>query len=178
MTEEKFSSPGNRLLGAIGIALGAAAVLAMAVDGPGRSELVAIFAISFVAALFWAFLVRPQIRLTPTTLTLRNPLVSHRIPLQLVKAVEVRRYTIVSLTDSELTSTAMSRGIREIARHDRGGPASRDQAGFMTGRIHARVDESRHKPVEGEVAVRRTPAWVEIALLAGSALGLAVTLLL
>jgi hypothetical protein len=182
MTEEKFNSPGNRVLGVIGVALAVAAIVAMAVNEPGRGEAIGIFAVAFVATLSWAFLIRPQIRLTATTVTLRNPLSSVAVPVQLVTAVEVRRYTVIALADSQLTSTAVSRGVLELARQDRapasGGIPAGDPASLMTARIEARMDESRNAPPVADAEVRRTPAWPEIALLAVSAIGVVFALLL
>jgi len=181
MTEEKFSSAGNRVLGVIGVALGVTAIVAILANGPGREEMIAVFAIGLFVTLFWAFLLRPQIRLTPTTLTLRNALDTVAVPVRLVTAVEVRRYTVIGLADStRLTSTAMSRGFYQLARHDRGRPAPGDPADFMTARIRSRIEESSHTPAgdDADAGIRRTPALPELAVLVACALGVVVSLLL
>lgn len=186
MTVEKFSSPGNRILGGIGALLGIAAIVAMAVNGPGRGELIAILAIGLLVTLCWTFMIRPQIRLTETALTLRNPLVTIDVPLQMVMKVEVRRYTLVDLAEERLSSPAVSRMLIQMARADRSGaqspsgtpePGFGDTAGFMTSRIKARMDERALVPLPDDAAVRRTPARLEMGLLAVSALGLVVALL-
>jgi hypothetical protein len=149
----------------------------MAVNDPGRGEFIAIFAVGLVIALCWAFMIRPQIRLTETTLTLRNALDTVEVPLQMVMRVDVRRYTIIELAEGRLTSPAVSRMFVQMARADRGGVEPDDTAAFMTSRIKARLDESSLLPLPDDAAVRRTPAWVEIGLLAACALGLVVAIL-
>ncbi len=176
MTEEKFSSPGNRLLGGIGAALGLAAVIAMLAYGPGRSELVAIFAIVFAVTLIWAFLIRPEIRLSETALTLRNPLATVAVPIQKVMRVDVRRFTIVELDEGGLTSPAMSRMAMQIAKADRGGTIN-DGAEFMLARVRARMDESALVPLPEGADIRRTPALVELGVLATCAVAVVVLLL-
>lgn len=184
MVEEKFYSPSNRVLGAIGLLVGLAALVAIVLEGPDLGEWVAIFGIVLAMTLVWAFLVRPEIRLGAERLTLRNPLVRHDIPLQLVTGIEVRRWTIVLLRDGKLTSSAVSRGRLELARHDRVGPPDLDAtsvpgtADLMTARIRARLDESELLPLPDDAEVRRTPAWPELAVIGVAALGLVITLLL
>lgn len=181
MNEEKFSSPGNKVLGFMGVGLGAIAIVAILANGPGRDEVVAIFVIALVVTLFWAFLLRPQIRLTPTTLTLRNALTTVTVPVHRVTAVEVRRYTVIGLDDStRLTSTAMSRGIYQMARSDRGRSVAGDPASFMTSRIEARIEESRHAlgGPDADAGIRSTPAVPELAVIGACAIGAVVGLLL
>jgi hypothetical protein len=176
MTEEKFGSPGNRVLGGIGAVLGLAAIVTMLAYGPGRNEAIAIFVIALLVVLCWAYLVRPQLRLTESALTLRNPLETIVVPIQLVRDVDVRRFTVVRLEEGGFASPAVARMAMQIAKADRGGTMA-DAAEFMLSRIRARMDESAMVPLPEGAGVRRSPAWLEIGLLVGSALGLVVSLL-
>ena len=74
-------------------------------------------------ALVWAFLVRPEIRLTAESLTLRNALSRDEVPLQVVTGVEVRegdRERALGVMDVEAVVAVGKRQHRRRAGHHRG----------------------------------------------------------
>lgn len=186
MPVEKFHQGGSRLLGILGVALCAAAVAATLSNGLGGGDAGWIAGWVLLGALSWSALVRPQVRLGEQELVLRNMLETLTVPLAAVEEVDVRRVLVVRTSQGRHVSPAVSRPLREVVKGDPGGHRDAERLpNLVEDRIRSRAADARARlgVRRGEngaapVAVHRALAWPEIALLALSAAGLVVALVL
>lgn len=114
--EKRYGPTAGRVTGWIGL-LGCASV-AIVLPFTGQDRTTVRFAVSMALAgvVIWAFVARPRITLTPTTLHLRNPLSSWWVPVGLVDEVVVRLTTRVTASGRTFDATAVGRPARSFAR--------------------------------------------------------------
>ncbi len=118
MSEQRISYGSNsgKVLGSMTMLLaGFVAVLAL-VDGQVY-EVVCVAV--FVGTLAWAAMVRPALSIVGTTLVLRNMLETVRVPLAAIESVTVRQVLVVRAGERKITSSAIGRSRRQIARDAR-----------------------------------------------------------
>lgn len=186
---ERFRPTSGRVVGAIGLLL-VVGLVAAGVADPAAFPAPVVAGALVVGVLIWAAMLRPGLALTRSALVMRNMLDTVEIPLAGIEEVAVRQVVAVRSGDRRYVSPAVGRSVRQVFRaRSRGGsgdaavPAT--YADYVEDRIRsAAADAARAAGVrprsQEQVAlgrdVRRTPAWVEIALLAASVAGFVVTL--
>lgn len=181
MEVERYHETGSRILGVLGVVLSVVAGLGIVSGGVSGIDVALLGGAVLVAALSWAALIRPEVRLTGDEVVLRNMLETVRIPLASVDEIHVSRVLAIRAHGQRFVSPAVSRPMHEM-RGGRGGRRAREGAvpvrlpDFVEERIRARVDGA----ISGELApyVRREPAWAEIGLLVLSVLMLVAGLVL
>lgn len=115
--EEKRYGPTTGLVtGWIGVVGCAAAAICLPFTGQDRTTFRFALVFALAGVVIWAFLARPRIVLTSTTLVLRNPLSSWSLPVGLIDEVIVGFATRVTAVGRTYDATAVSRPPRAFAR--------------------------------------------------------------
>lgn len=177
---QRYGPTSGTVTGVVGLASCAVVVGAVVVGGLSPTSVRVGLAGLALAVLIWAYLLRPSIVVEPDghTLLLRNPLVSHRIPIAVVKSVVVRAITTVRTHDDDrFDAVAVGYPLRKIARGHATEGAGRDRIEvqtLMVDRILAAADRAR--TTEAPVGpVERRYAVVEIGLLVALVIAFAVS---
>lgn len=169
---DKFRTTGGPFVGWLGIAAAAAVVVMALVDG-GSSSVAPVAGAVLAGTLLWTFLIRPAVILADADLVLRGPISDTRLPLGGIDTLVVGAFLTVGADGAKFTNAAVGRSLRQ-SRRDR----SREQLHEMSvgavieARLVAAIDNAREQGAPA-ASVRRTWAWPEIAVLAGSAIVLA-----
>lgn len=187
---EWFESPGGRIVGGLGLG-GAALLLVLAVaDGIEGRDLPAVAGFCFAAVLIWVVLFRPRVGLTTHALVLRRPLSQVSLPLAAIEQVALRQVLAVLVGEQRYVSTGLGRSRRALNRQARadGKPvrADHDYTEFVEQRLSQRMEDARaaagvallsDEQLALAAGVRRSWAWLEIAVLVGLAVLFVVGLL-
>ena len=148
--------------------------------------------------LAWAAMLRPALWVTHEHLVMRNLVETVHIRLAAVEEMAIRQVLAVRAGDRRFVSTVVGRTWRKTlqSRHRPGGLADREAvaptegmhyADFVENRLFDLVDKARTRagvrPGSPEQvalpdAVRREPAWLPIALIAGAVVVLGVSFFL
>lgn len=204
----RYGPSSGSFLGFVGLAICALVVgMVVADDLTHTSVRVGIAAAAF-AALIWAYLLRPRIIVETgtSTLVLRNPLSSWRIPLASVRVVGVKTVTTVKTDDARFDAVAVGYPLRKVVRGNGPGAhgpsmtsmfapslrgtaldpsaqdeqalrrAGQDEQTVMTETILAAAEQARVQRKPETPAVR-SYAVVEIALVALAAVAFVATFL-
>lgn len=176
---QRYGPTSGTVTGVVGLVSCAVVVVVVVVGGLSPTSVRVGLAALALGVLIWAYLLRPSIVVEPDghTLLLRNPLVSHRIPIAVVKAVVVRAITTVRTHDDDrFDAVAVGYPLRKIARGATGA-SGRDRIEIQTlmvDRILAAADRARTS--EAPVGpVERRYAVVEIGLLVALVIAFAVS---
>ncbi|MBC9733637.1 hypothetical protein [Nocardioides marmotae] len=149
-----------------------------------------------VGVLAWASMLKPRVLVVGRRLVLRNMLETVSIPLAAVEELAVRQVLAVRVGEKRYVSTAIGRSWRNTLKSNKRPTAGEEDAptprkepayaDVVEDRIRQLADDdraqrgiARYSP-EAEALgaeVRRTPAWLEIGLLAAAVLAFVVTLL-
>lgn len=186
---ERFRPTGGRVVGVLGLALAALAVVIALVDGPGGFGASVVAGAVALGVLTWAAMLRPAVWATSETLVFRNMLEVVRIPLAAVEQVAVRQVLAVRAGEKRYVSSAVGRSLRQTMKAGRRDPgvAPSSYPDFVEDRIAQLADDARARrgikrwsdeqaALAGEV--RRQPAWLEIGLVAVTLVAFVVTLVL
>lgn len=180
-----FGPTSGGLSGVIGILGGLALAVGVLGDSHRADNLPWFFGGLLIAAICWAMLLRPRIRLTKDALELRNALSSHEVPYALITDLDVRQVTVVHVGRRKYVGLAVGRSRRAMTKHQRGvsacadGTSGRDltRAGEAE-LLELSVDERRRQSHDvGPRTVRRIWAVPEIVVIAVCAIACAVTVL-
>ena len=190
--EERFPPSGSsRLLGVLSLVV---LVAFLGWSLVTSVSLVVILGTVVVAALVWAYNVRPSLRITGETLVLRNPLQTITIPVIAIEYVRVTFYVVVRIGDQRFTCPAISRSRRKMTTPT-AGMISGAEAGPLGGEVYPDLVEAKitqrarelrtsrgvelftpeHETYADQVV--RTWAWPEIAVLVISGVALVVVVL-
>jgi hypothetical protein len=190
---ERFTVWGSRIMGAIGLALVAVALVFGVVGGSAPYAAPTYPVMGLAGLLFWTTLVRPAVAVVDDRLVLRNPFTTVSLPLAAIEQVAVRQWLAVRVGDRRFTNSGVGRSYRQTMRDDRKGDVSGTEiadlsyGAIVERRIDKRAEEARslqgialHSDEQAALAadVRREPARIEIGLLVVLLLALAVTLVL
>lgn len=183
---ERFAAVGTRVMGGIGLALAAVvAAIGLVTDASYHPAIYAGCALA--ASLFWAAMLRPAVHVTGGRLVLRNMLDTVSVPLTAVDQVSVRQYLAIGVGGRRYTNSGVGRSRRQSMRDERKADEKEPSyGGFVEARLQRLVSDARERQrfetgsdhPSGTDDVRREPAWLEIGLVAASALALLVTILL
>ena len=185
---EDFSPSGGRISGVLGL------IISVAVVVLGASELdrgfppALLWAALFAAVLFWAAMLRPRVRVTGSELRMRNMVSTIWVPLAAIEQIMVRQVLSVRVGDRRYVSSAVGKSWRQAMKADRPREPLEDAPYpvFVEERLRQLAEDARSKQgirlmsdeqlalAEG---VRRKWAWLEIVLLAFTAVGFVVALL-
>ncbi len=186
---EWFRPTSGRILGGLAVAV-AGVMLAVAVLERDQGYALALGSGAvLVGTLAWSSMLRPKLGLAPDALVLRNMLETVWVPLAAVEALAVRQVLAVRVGEQRFVSTALGRSWRTLLRSRIGGrvagrrdgepTAAQSYPDFVEERIRHRCEEARTtssvrlgsaEQVALAAEIRREPAWVEIGVLALSAL--------
>ncbi|UMG93287.1 hypothetical protein [Nocardioides sp. TF02-7] len=187
---ERFSSTGSQVLGWIGLAAVAVAVVLGIVDRDLGYAAWAWPLCGLVAVVLWVALVRPSVTVERERLVLRNMLETVTIPMAAIEQVGVGQMIAVRVGDKRYTGTGISRSRRQSRKDSGRGEddlANLSPGGLLESRIGRLAEDARAvrgvRLMSDEQAalaaeVRREPARVEIALLAVLAVAFVVALVL
>lgn len=177
---ERFPSTSGRITGLIClVTAGIVLVLAIIPLDPGTPLGVALVT-AFIALLIWAVALRPAVWVTGRDLVLRNMLSTVRIPLATVESVVATQALVITAAGHRYVSTAIGHSLRQTVRSRRPGHRPEDLPAekrpvlsvpeFAEERIRFHAREARERQSwqaargqQADDAVRRTPAWPEIA---------------
>lgn len=112
----RYGPTGGLIIGWIGLVGCAVVAIVLPFTGQDRETLRFALAVALVGVVIWAFVVRPRIILTATTLELRNPLSAWSVPVDLVDKVEVDFTTRVTAMGRTLNATGVGRNPRGLTR--------------------------------------------------------------
>lgn len=158
-------------------------------------SLVVILGTVVLAALVWAYNVRPSLRISGEHLVMRNPLQTIVVPIIAIEYVRITYYVVVRIGDQRFTCPAISRSRRKMTTPTPGMISGAD-AGPLGGEVYPDLVEAKiaqrarelrtsrgvelftpeHEAYAAQVV--RTWAWPEIAVLAVSAIALIVAVVL
>lgn len=205
--ERRFGPTSGTFSGFLGLVLCAIVIGLAAVGGPTAGSIRVAITAAAAAVLVWAYLLRPRIILEAggSTLELRNPLSSWRIPLATVRVVGVKTVTTVKTDDARYDAVAVGYPLRKLVRESRPGTPGPSLFGMMTPSLrdpsldpHAEAEQARRagqdeQSVMTEAILRaadqarllhpssppalRSYAVVEIALLGAAAVAFLATYL-
>lgn len=180
--EERFPPSGSsRLLGVLSLVV-LAAFLGWSIAT--SVSLVVILGTVVVAALVWAYNVRPSLRITGDSLVLRNPLQTVIIPVIAIEYVRVTFYVVVRIGDQRFTCPAISRSRKKMSTSIPGVVGGGEiYPDLVEAKITQRARELRtsrgvelfspeHETYAAQVV--RTWAWPEIATLVISVVALII----
>ncbi len=188
---ERFPAWGGRIMGGIGLAVVAVALVLGVVGSSAPYHPAAYPIIALMGVLFWAMLVRPAVAVEGDRLMLRNPFTTVRVPLAAIEQLAIGQYLALRVDDRRYTCTGIGRSHRQSRRDDRSGDATGlDIANLSYGaiverRIHKLAEDARtqqgiklYSEEQAALAadVRREPAFIEIGLVAALAVASVVTL--
>ncbi|WP_183092478.1 hypothetical protein [Nocardioides stalactiti] len=186
---ERFSAVGSRIIGGLGLAV-VVLVALLGVTGAGGDYHPAVYPVcGLLGLLFWATMIRPRVVVNGDDLHLHGSFSDVTVPLAAVEDVVVRQWLSVQVGGQSFTTVGVSRSHRQGVRDDRKGDATFDKSygAIVEARLRSLAVSARDRqgvrPDSAEQAalaeqVRRTPARVELALLAVLGVALAVTLAL
>lgn len=201
---QRYGPTSGTITGVIGLVCCAFVAVAALAGGVSTTSLQVALGALALGVLAWAFLLKPRIIVEEgerMLLLLRNPLVSHRVPLAAVKVVGVRTVTTVKTEDERFDAVAVGYPLRKIVRGNVARPAhptpglgiphaplpaeprhdrkqhhgSQDIQMLMTDRILAAAERARASGQPAGAAERRY-AVAEIGLLAVLGIVFVVTL--
>ncbi|MDT0201952.1 hypothetical protein [Nocardioides sp. AE5] len=174
--QHDFGSDNGRFIGAFGLALVAAVVVALLADGlAGRGPAV-LAACGAAAVGLWCLFLRPKVTIDGPALRLRNSFSDTVIPLAEVTDVTVELYLKVTAAGRLHRSNAFSRTRREINSAARVPDPMKNMADLVEVRVAHLADEARTAREPGGAAVT-TPAWPEIGVLVACLVASAVLFL-
>lgn len=113
---EVMPRTGTRLVPGLVLLAGLVAVLAGALDGPDRVDLLVLGAVLAVGTSVGLVYVRPAVVVRGDDVELRSPLASTTIPLAAVERVTVSRFLAVFAGERRYVSTTVSRPLRGLVR--------------------------------------------------------------
>ena len=195
---ERFEPTSGQVTGWMTIVLAAVLAVAGVVYADDGFPLWVAATGLLVAVLAWAAMIRPALWATHEHLVMRNLLETVHIRLAAVEEMAIRQVLAVRAGDRRFVSTVVGRTWRKTlqSRHRPGGLADREAvaptegmhyADFVENRLFDLVDQARTRadvrPGSPEQlalpdAVRREPAWLPIALIAGAVVVLGVSFFL
>lgn len=184
---ESFAPTSGRVVGIIGIAIATFVLVVAIADREAGLPLWLIGGAVLAIVLIWAATLRPRVSLVGDHLVLRNMLETIEVPLAAIEEMAVRQVLAVRVGDKRFVSPALGKSRRDLAARppmmsgvrrkptvDKG---TVDYADFVEERIRRRMEDTRAaqgiRPASAEqlalaADVRRTPAKVEIVMLATS----------
>ncbi|MDN4162346.1 hypothetical protein [Nocardioides abyssi] len=191
---ERFHPTNGRAAGALALVAAVGTLVLGIVDDFPAPIVAGAF---LVGVLAWAALLKPRVRVADDRLVLHNMVEDVSIPLAAIDQLAVRQVLAVRVGDRRYVSPAIGHSLRTTLASTR--PPTRDPrrgdvlatpktppyADVVENRITQLVDEERKRrglrrgsPEVAALAadVRRTPAWLEIALLTAGVVALVVTL--
>lgn len=187
---ERFEATSGRLTGWLTVVLSALLVVAgLAYLDDGFPAWVAAAGL-LVGVLAWAAMLRPSLWVTEQHLVMRNLAETVHIRLAAVEEMAVRQVLAVRAGDRRHVSTVLGRTWRKalLSRRSHGsadGPhEGMPYVDWAENRLHELVDQARHRAgvragskeqLALPDAVRREPAVLPLALIAGAVLVLAVS---
>ena len=195
---ERFEPTSGQVTGWMTIVLAAVLAVAGVVYADDGFPLWVAATGLLVAVLAWAAMIRPALWATHEHLVMRNLLETVHIRLAAVEEMAIRQVLAVRAGDRRFVSTVVGRTWRKTlqSRHRPGGLADKEAvaptegmhyADFVENRLFDLVDKARTRagvrPGSPEQvalpdAVRREPAWLPIALIAGAVVVLGVSFFL
>ncbi len=160
---ERFRPASGRETGVLGLALVTGLVVVAALQG---LPLWVFGGCVVTGLLMWAAFLRPAVRIDHADLVLRSMFATTRLPLAAIEEVRIGHTLAVVVGERRYVSPAVGRPRLRFVRAGGSGlgggvSAQDDYAGYVERRIRAAVESSP----TGEVGVRRSPAYVEIAVL-------------
>jgi hypothetical protein len=180
--ERRYGPTSGTFTGVLGLVACCVVIGLVVEDLSATSVRVGIAAVA-AAVVFWAFMLRPRVILESggSTLVLRNPLSSWRIPLASVREVGVKTMTTVKTDDARYDAVAVGYPLRKVVRSSRPGTAESapvrarvDVQMVMVETILAAADKARVHGLQGDPAVR-VYAVVELGLVAVAVVGFVAT---
>ncbi len=195
---ERFEPTSGRVTGWMTIVLAAVLVVAGVAYADDGFPLWVTAAGLLVGVLAWAAMIRPALWATHDHLVMRNLVETVHIRLAAVEEMAIRQVLAVRAGDERFVSTVVGRTWRKTlqSRHRPGGIDTGEvvaptegmhYADFVENRLHDLVDKARSRAgvragsqeqLALPDAVRREPAGLPIALLAGAVVVLVVSLFL
>ncbi|CAB4690930.1 MAG: hypothetical protein F2667_02145 [Actinobacteria bacterium] len=190
---ERFRPTSGRITGAVSLALCLAVLVICLVDRESGWGPAVASGAALIGALIWAGVLRPALRLTERHLVLRNMVETVHLPLAAIEELAIRQTLAVRVGEKRFVSPAVGKSWRTMLKSRPGDPStsvasvpdpSMPYADFVEQRIRRAMDDARaaagitrYSDEQQALAagVRRTPAWPEIALLAGSGAALLVS---
>jgi hypothetical protein len=115
---QRFRPNNGRIIGAIGLILGAAVVVVLVVTESAGIAVPGVVGCLFVAGLVWMALLRPSVTVTGSELQLRTMFEAIQIPLASIDTVLVRRYLLVRAGGQRYICPAISRPLRKTIREE------------------------------------------------------------
>lgn len=176
-------------VGVIGLALAAVALAFGVLDPDAGFAPWAYPLIVFLAAVSWAVLVRPALRLHSEEVELRNILHTRWVPLASITSVDIGQVTVVRVGEERYAGSGFGRTRRTIRRDGRASDDTplqdRSLAWIVEDRIRHRAAAARERAGlsglsgadERPGEVRRVWAWPEIVTVGGSAVATLVLML-
>lgn len=187
---ERFRPTSGRVTGVLALVVGGVVAVLGIVEGfPAPVVAGAVL----VAVLAWAAMLKPRVLVADRRLVLRNMLETTSIPLAAIEELAVRQVLAVRVGEKRYVSPAVGRSWRNTLKSSKRpapgeetGAARKDPAyaDVVEARIRQLVDDDRamrgikrYSPEADALAaeVRRTPAWLEIALVGLAAVAFVVT---
>lgn len=142
--EKRYGPTAGLITGWIGLVGCAGFAIYLPFTGQDRTTLRFAVATVLAGLVIWAFMVRPRVILTPTTLHLRNPLSTWSLPVGLVDDVLVGFTTRVTAAGRTLDATAVGRPTKAFARKATKAWGSPDQEpDIMVGDVLAAAKQAR-----------------------------------
>jgi hypothetical protein len=185
---EKFRTGSGRVAGYVALLLAVAVAVLVVADGYHSADLKTLLLCAFLAAAFWAALIRPVVAVRGDRLLLRSMVSEVWVPLAAVESVRIGMYLGVRAGGRTFTSVAVGRGKRGLYRQRRVGPDPlRVSADLIEQTLERRAENARAQAgiafMSDEqfalgAACRRQWAWPVIALLSALAVAVLVGFLL
>jgi len=201
ITEQRYGPTTGTFTGWVGLVLCLGSIVALLMDPTAGSVRFALV-LGTVALVIWCFVLRPRVIVRePNTLLLRNAVSTWDLPLAAITKVRVKAITRVEIGEQGYDGIAVGRRVRtmvrgQVVKHGDGfadagralgDPPRRERkhpevntpeavADLVTEQILAAAERAREAGRPTEPVLRRW-AWVELVLLAASAVGFAVTYL-
>ncbi len=114
--ELTFGPTSGGISGVIGVLSGLGLAVVTLVHGPGLGELRYVFGGVAFAALTWAVLLRPRVRLLADKVELRNGFSEFLIPYAVVSDIAVRSFTVVQVDKKRYIGLAVGRSRTSMTR--------------------------------------------------------------
>jgi len=201
ITEQRYGPTTGTFTGWVGLVLCLGSIVALLMDPTAGSVRFALV-LGTVALVIWCFVLRPRVIVRePNTLLLRTAVSTWDLPLAAITKVRVKAITRVEIGEQGYDGIAVGRRVRtmvrgQVVKHGDGfadagralgDPPRRERkhpevntpeavADLVTEQILAAAERAREAGRPTEPVLRRW-AWVELVLLAASAVGFAVTYL-
>lgn len=171
---ETYATTSTRLTGALGLFIGLACLVDIAIEWRTRNGLIAATVIVFVMVVAYMGLIRPSVTLSPERLSVRNHLRDHRVPWSDVRSVDMADTLRIQLDGKRLRCPGVQMMMRDL-RRERAGRVKADRdtsvsrAEFVVGRVEHHI-ERYAKTSTGEP----TASWARWELITLAALALVV----